>query len=74
MRGVGKFLQDTTGASAAEYGLILGIIIVVGATGIMALGPGVGTLYDDAETTVAQHANALVDVNDPDAELEAPED
>jgi len=73
MRGVGKFLKDTTGASAAEYGLILGIIIVVGATGFMALGPGVSTLYGNAQETVAQNATALVDVDDPDSQLQAPD-
>ena len=71
MRGVGTFLKDTTGASAAEYGLILGIIIVVGATGFMALGPGVSTLYTRAEDTVAQQASAVIRLNDPDSEIEA---
>ena len=69
MRGMNEFLRGSAGASVAEYGLILGIVIVVGATGILALSPGVGTLYENADEAVAQNASAVSDTNGPGTEI-----
>jgi pilus assembly protein Flp/PilA len=49
---ISKFFKDEEGASAVEYGLILGLIAVALIAVLFALGGGLENLFDDASTAV----------------------
>ncbi len=50
---IGKLFKDETGASAVEYGLLLGLIAIVVMVGITALGQSLSNLYANFATRVA---------------------
>ncbi len=47
-----QFLRDEEGATAIEYGLIVGLIAVVLITAFIALGGSLDTLFTDVATKV----------------------
>lgn len=49
-----ELLRDKAGATAIEYGLILGLIAVVIVTGLQGLSGGVTTMWDDISTKVTE--------------------
>lgn len=49
---ISKFFKDEEGASAVEYGLILGLIAIALILVLTALGGGLQGLFQDAETAV----------------------
>lgn len=54
MTGVAKrFLQDDSGATAIEYGLLVGLISVSIIAAAMAIGGGVQARFDQVKTFVA---------------------
>ncbi len=50
---IGKLFKDESGASAVEYGLLLGLIAIVVMVGITALGQTLSNLYANFATTIA---------------------
>ncbi|NKX56725.1 Flp family type IVb pilin [Arthrobacter mobilis] len=42
-----RVFKDETGATAVEYGLIIGLIAVVVITGLLLLGPAIRDLFTD---------------------------
>ncbi|MEO5597274.1 MAG: Flp family type IVb pilin [Novosphingobium sp.] len=50
---IGKFIQDETGASAAEYALILAVVAVGIGSAAYSLGSNIKTAIDGASTKVA---------------------
>lgn len=53
-----QFLKDEEGASAVEYGLIIGLIAVAIVFILGTLGGGLGTLFETIETEVTNAAPA----------------
>lgn len=53
MKTVRNFLRDDSGASAAEYALILAIIGAAIAIAAIALGGAIGTAMNEAKTCIA---------------------
>lgn len=49
---VAEFMRDEEGASAVEYGLIVGLIAVVIITVLIAMGGGLNTLFGKASTAI----------------------
>jgi pilus assembly protein Flp/PilA len=56
-----NFIADESGASAAEYALILAIIGTVIVTGALALGGAIGTAMTDAGTCITTPTSANCD-------------
>lgn len=56
LKQVKRFMRDEEGASAIEYGLIVGLIAVVLITAFMALGTDLDTLFTAASTAVEDAA------------------
>lgn len=52
------FLEDEEGASAVEYGLIVGLIAVAIIFTVTALGGGLNSLFGTAETAVSGAASS----------------
>lgn len=52
------FLKDDEGASAIEYGLIIGLIAVILIAVLAALGGGLDDLFQDASDAVANPESA----------------
>lgn len=52
-----NFLKDEEGASAVEYGLIIGLIAVAVVTILVTMGGGLNTLFTRASDCVAGAAN-----------------
>jgi pilus assembly protein Flp/PilA len=50
---VQRFVQDESGATAIEYGLIVALIAVVIITAVTALGNNLGTAFNSISTSVA---------------------
>ena len=46
-------LKDDSGATAIEYGLIVGLIFLVIVGGVTSLGSDLGVLYEDVATEVS---------------------
>lgn len=49
---VKRFMRDEEGATAIEYGLIVGLIAVVMIGALIVIGPALGTIWNDASTTI----------------------
>ena len=59
MRGFLAFLKDESGASAAEYALILAIVGAGIAVAAGALGTAISTAVDNAATAVTKVGNGI---------------
>lgn len=52
MRHFKKFWSDESGATVVEYGLLLGLIIVVSVTTLGSFGTGVNNIYTVIDTSL----------------------
>jgi pilus assembly protein Flp/PilA len=52
MERIKNFFKDESGAAAVEYGLLVALIAVVVAVGIGALGGGIQTKFEAANTAL----------------------
>jgi pilus assembly protein Flp/PilA len=57
---VKSFVMDESGASAAEYALILAIIGTVIAAGAIALGGAIGEALEDATTCISSNGSVCL--------------
>ena len=48
-----KFVRESRGATAIEYGLIVALVVIVAVVGISALGGGNGGLWGNFTTKIA---------------------
>lgn len=53
---VKRFMRDEEGATAIEYGLIVGLIAVVMIAALLIIGPALGGIWDDASTQIQDAA------------------
>jgi pilus assembly protein Flp/PilA len=56
MRNLVKFLKDDSGASAAEYAVLLTLITVVLIAAVQTLGTAISTVFGDVSTTLLSNA------------------
>ena len=49
---VNRFLREDEGQDLIEYGLLIGIITVIGLISLQAIGPKVGKYFSDLNTTL----------------------
>ena len=49
-----RFLQDTSGSSAIEYGLIGALVVAAIVASISSVGTATGEMYDDVGTQITQ--------------------
>ena len=47
-----NFIQDETGATAIEYGLIAALVSVAGITAFQSLGTSLGTMFSTVASTI----------------------
>ena len=59
------FLNDESGASAAEYALILAVVGVAIGAGALVLGENVATSINNSAANVGKCANAAAEVSGP---------
>lgn len=57
LKQIVKFLKDEEGASAVEYGLIVGLIAVAVVTILVTMGGGLNTLFTSVSSSI-DDANA----------------
>ncbi len=56
MRNLVKFLKDDSGASAAEYAVLLTLITVVLIAAVQTLGSAISSVFDNVSTTLSTTA------------------
>ena len=52
MNTIIQFLNDESGATAIEYGLIAALVSVAGIIGFQSLGTSLGTMFTTVSTTI----------------------
>ena len=56
---VKRFMRDEEGATAIEYGLIVGLIAVVMIGALIVIGPALGGIWDKAEVQISTGADQV---------------
>ena len=52
MKTINAFLNDESGATAIEYGLIAALVSVAGITAFQSLGTSLGTMFSTVASTI----------------------
>ena len=52
MKTITEFLNDESGATAIEYGLIAALVSVAGITAFQSLGTSLGTMFSTVASTI----------------------
>ena len=52
MKTINAFLQDESGATAIEYGLIAALVSVAGITAFQSLGSSLGNMFSTVASTI----------------------
>ena len=55
MRSIRRFLAETSGATAIEYGLIAALVAVAAIAAMQGLGNAVSTTFNDTSSTLQAH-------------------